>query len=103
MSTQRGGEQRGTILTAVTVWFQNKRAKTKINEIKDGVPIEQRTTVSKERMTRTVSASEVAVVKKRRSTHEGGRSREEDEGEFFSSRLVSEHTADSTSHKSQLP
>lgn len=34
---------------SVQVWFQNKRAKTKLIEIKDGVPPELRTTVSKPR------------------------------------------------------
>lgn len=38
---------------SVQVWFQNKRAKTKLNEIKDGVPPELRTTVSKPRTSQT--------------------------------------------------
>jgi hypothetical protein len=56
---------------SVQVWFQNKRAKTKINEIKDGVPLEQRTTVSRERFSRSLSSHEVTQTKKRRNTHDG--------------------------------
>lgn len=55
----------------LAVWFQNKRAKTKINEVKEGVPLEHRTTVSRTKLERTVSASE-AQGRKRRQANEAG-------------------------------
>ncbi|UZJ56991.1 hypothetical protein CBS101457_006311 [Exobasidium rhododendri] len=53
---------------SVQVWFQNKRAKTKNNEIKDGVPLEERTTVSRSKVPRI--ASDDLQGRKRKSTNE---------------------------------
>lgn len=50
---------------SVQVWFQNKRAKTKINEIKEGIPPEQRTTVARPKVQR--SASNSAEYKRRKA------------------------------------